>query len=83
MKDPKDMTVIDFAKEVLKIELFPYQEKILQAFENGETVLFTTRSGKDTVRRIITEYTQWKKTETITIGETVTILEALDNEDNR
>ena len=58
-----DMTVIDFAKNVLKIELFPYQEKMLRAFENGETVHFTTRSGKDTVRRIMTEYIQWKKTE--------------------
>ena len=81
MTDPKDMTVVDFAKEVLKIELFPYQVKMLQAFENGETVHFTTRSGKDTVRRIIHEYAQWKKTETI--GETITILEALDSEDNR
>lgn len=63
MTDPKDMTVIDFAKEVLKIELLPYQEKMLRAMERGDMVDFTVRSGRATVEKIMDEYRQWKKME--------------------
>lgn len=63
MTDPKDMTVVDFAKEVLKIELLPYQEKMLRAMERGDMVDFTVRSGRATVEKIMDEYRQWKKTE--------------------
>lgn len=64
MTDPKDMTIVDFAKEVLKIQLFPYQERMLRVMERGDMRLVTIRwSGRATVERIMDEYTQWKKIE--------------------
>lgn len=61
----KDMGVVDFAKEVLEIELLPYQEKLLRAMERGDMVHFTVRSGRATVEKIMDEYRQWKKTEAL------------------
>ncbi len=53
--------IIKFTKDVLGIELLPYQEDMLRRMEKGETVVFGMRPGKRTLSRVWDEYLQFKK----------------------
>jgi len=55
--------IVKFARDVLGIELLPYQEDLLRRMEKGETVVFGMRGpGKRTLNRVWDEYLQFKKT---------------------
>lgn len=56
-----EMDIVKFAKDVLGIELFPYQEDLLRRIEKGETVIFGMRPGKRVLNRVWDEYLQFKK----------------------
>ena len=53
--------IVKFAKDVLGVELLPYQEDMLRRMEKGETVVFGMRPGKRTLSRVWNEYLQFKK----------------------
>ena len=53
--------IVKFAKDVLGVELLPYQEDMLRRMEKGETVVFGMRPGKRTLSRVWDEYLQFKK----------------------
>jgi len=57
-----EMDIVKFAKDILGVELLPYQEDMLRRMEKGETLVFGMRSGKRTLRRVWDEYLQFKKT---------------------
>jgi len=54
--------IVKFAKDILGVELLPYQEDMLRRMEKGETVVFGMRPGKRTLNRVWDEYLQFKKT---------------------
>ena len=54
--------IVKFAKEMLGVELLPYQEDLLRRIAKGETVVFGMRPGKRTLNRVWDEYLQFKKT---------------------
>lgn len=53
--------IVKFAKDILGVELLPYQEDMLRRMEKGETVVFGMRPGKRTLSRVWDEYLQFKK----------------------
>lgn len=60
--------IIKFTKDILGVELLPYQEDMLRRMEKGETVVFGMRGGKRMLERVWNEYLQFKKTAPIKEG---------------
>lgn len=54
--------IVEFVRDVLKIELNPHQEDFLKRMEAGEKVTFVTRAiGKRGWIKILDDYEQFKK----------------------
>jgi len=57
--------IIDFAKDILNIELLPYQEEIIRKLveeAGGKLIIYSApKSNMSTYYRIIDEYRQFKK----------------------
>ncbi|GAH33654.1 unnamed protein product [marine sediment metagenome] len=50
--------VIEFARDVLGIELSEFQEKVLRQVERGEKLILMRRGKKTTVARVWDEYSR-------------------------
>lgn len=54
--------IVEFVRDVLKIELNPHQEDLLKRMEAGEKVTFVTREiGKRGWIKLLDDYEQFKK----------------------
>ncbi len=52
----KDIDLIEFARDVMGIELSEFQEKVLRQVERGEKLILMRRGKKTTVARVWDEY---------------------------
>lgn len=54
------MDIVEFARDVLGLDLFPYQEELLRRAEAGESIGYRFKfKGKP--KRILDEFAQFKK----------------------
>jgi len=56
--------IIEFAEEMLNVQLSPDQKEVLRELEKGEKIvsLISRRPGKKTMSRVWEEYQQHKRT---------------------
>ncbi len=54
----KDIGIIEFARDVMGIELSEFQEEVLRQVERGEKLILMRRGKKTTVARVWDEYSR-------------------------